>query len=87
MGIKEFLRRIWLISANKIKLKPLNLFVNNQLKLELNSSLRQTQMSYLVISEIEKEKNDQHYSLTRHNMRFLSNIGIPKMESSKLIFP
>ena len=40
MGIKEILRRIWLISANKIK-KPTE-SVNNQssqLKLELNASL------------------------------------------------
>ena len=39
IGVIEILRRIWLFSANKIK--PLNLLVNNQLKLELNSSLRQ----------------------------------------------
>ena len=33
----EILRRIWLISANKI-LNHLNLFVNNQVKLKLKSS-------------------------------------------------
>ena len=41
MGIKLFLRRIWLISANKIKTSESVCKESSQLKLELNSSLRQ----------------------------------------------
>ena len=41
MGIKEILRRIWLISADKIKTSESVGKQSTQHKLELNSSVRQ----------------------------------------------